>query len=429
MNTKIIAIILLLVAGIGVTLFSVTSDVSTKNEYEGYVEKAQINADNDIPYVAATNFKKAFAIETPSEEIFLTYLEQMKKLGEDYELIALEEYLQMYPMSSNAYLLNLQRLYEQESYVKVVELALEAKEKEIATQEIKDYYTNAYYKYKYLRVGFEEAQSFIGNYALVKLGGLYGYLTGEGDYLIAPMYKDASIFLGSTAAVDDGNGYYMINAYGFKVAITSGPLDYMSCILNNKILAGKDGKFGYLSSDLVVPEAFAYDNATNFKNNVAAVCQNGKWALISSDNTNITDFIFEDVIRDEYNTCINNGVIFAKSDGAYYMYDATGKKISELAFEDACAFVGAQPAAVKIDGKWGFVNAKGEIVIEAKYENAGSYCCNLAPVCENGLWKYVDNEGVVRIEGDFAEAKPFSANGVAAIKEGEIWNYIKLVTF
>lgn len=429
MKTKIIAIVLFAAAGLIAAVFSISSTISVNNEYKQYITKATVNAEKDIPYVAATSYKKAFDVKAPSEETFLLYMEEMKKLGEDYYLIALEDYLIRFPMSSNAYELNLKRLFEEENYVAVVELALEAREKEIATETIKKYYTDAYYKYNYVRVGFNEATTFLGDYALVKQGDLYGYLDYEGDFLIVPYYKDASIFLGANAAVDDGAGYHMINSLGFKVAVTSEPVDYMSVILNDNILIGKDKKYGYIKADMNVPETLPYDAATNFKNQVAAVCQNGKWAILGADGKNVTDFIFDDVIRDEYNTCINNNVIFAKTEGKYYMYNAEGKRISDTAFDDACLFVGTQPAAVKIADKWGFVDVEGNIVIEAKYDNAKSFNCSLAPVCIEGVWDYIDSTETVRIEGDFEDAKPFASNGIAAIKEGEVWNYIKLATF
>lgn len=429
MKTKMIAIALFAAAGLIAIIMSVSSTISVNNEYKQYINKATVNAEKDIPYIAAISYKKAFDVKDPTEETFLLYMEEMKKLGEDYYLIALEDYLIRFPMSSNAYELNLQRLYEEENYVAVVDLALEAREKEIASETIKNYYIDAYYKYNYVKVGFNEATTFLGDYALVKQGELYGYLDYEGDFLILPNYKDASIFFGSNAAVDDGNGYHMINSLGFKVAVTSEPVDYMSVILNDNILISKDKKYGYIKADMNVPETLPYDAATNFKNQVAAVCQDGKWAIIGVDEKNITDFVFDDVIRDEYNTCINNNIIFAKSEGKYYMYNAEGKKISDNAFDDACLFYGTQPAAVKIGDKWGFVDSNGEIVIDAKYDAAMSFNCSLAPVCVDGVWDYIDSTETVRIEGDFEGAKPFASNGIAAIKEGEVWNYIKLVTF
>lgn len=429
MKTKLIVIILFLAVGLGTAVFNISSVVSENNEYNRYIAQATANAEKDIPYVAVSNYMQAFAVKEPSEETYLMYMEEMKKLGEDYYLTALEDYLVRFPMSSNAYELNIKRLFEDESYNAVVDMALEAREKGVATETIRDYYVDSYYKYTYLRVGFSEATTFIGDYALVKQGELYGYLSSAGDFLIAPCFKEAGIFLGATSAANDGTGYHMINALGFKIAITSEPVDYLSFLMNDNVLAGKDGKYAYLKTDLIVPETFPYDDATNFKNQVAAVCQDGKWALISPDGKNITDFIFEDVIRDEYNTCISNGIIFAKSDGKYYMYNSNGKKISDEGFDDAYPFVGSQPAAVKIGDKWGFADSEGKIVIEAKYEDAKSFNCSLAPVCTDGVWDYIDSSETVRLECDFEDAKPFAANGIAAIKEGEAWNYIKLITY
>ena len=44
------------------------------------------------------------------------------------------------------------------------------------------------------------------------------------------------------------------------------------------------------------------------------------------------------------------------------------------------------------NGKWGFVNTAGEVVLEPKYENARSFSNGLAAVCEDGKWGFVDKE-------------------------------------
>lgn len=64
----------------------------------------------------------------------------------------------------------------------------------------------------------------------------------------------------------------------------------------------------------------------------------------------ITDYVYEDILLDEYETCIDNGVIFAKTGGKYYMTDKTGSQISSQGFDNAYPFAGTEPAAVCIGG-------------------------------------------------------------------------------
>ena len=282
--------------------------------------------------------------------------------------------------------------------------------------------------YKYIKTGLDDAASFLGDYALVKKNGLYGYITSGGTFLISPRFQEAKQFMGSSAAVFDGTEWYMINTGGYKIARPTEKIEELSFLSNGKMLYKRNGKYGYTDSTFALGET-VYDDATNFKNNIGAVKKGDKWALIDSSEKQITEYIFDDIILDEYKTCINNGVVFAKIDGMYYMYDKEGKRISDNGFDNAYPFVSAEPAAICIDGKWGFADSSGNVVIEPSYSNAKSFSNGLAPVSKDGMWGYINSSGETRIEMIFTDCLPFSNLGVAAVKENDVWNYIKLLAY
>ena len=153
----------------------------------------------------------------------------------------------------------------------------------------------------------------------------------------------------------------------------------------------------------------------------------GKWALIDSDLNQISDFIFDDIILDEYETCVGNSAIFAQKGGKYYLYSTSGKQLTLEGYDDAYPFVSTYYAAVKKDDKWGFISSDGTEVLDFIYDDAKSFSANgLAPVNEAGEWKYIALNGDVMVTGLFEDCKPFAANGVAAVKEDGVWNYIML---
>ncbi len=429
MKIKSISIIALVLAGVLVTVMVLGSSASKTKEYNGYVAAARANAENLVPYTSVMNYRKAFQVKCEDEAIYKEYMEQAKLLGESFYESAVLDYVIYFPESATAYDELCSYYYKTESYKKVIETALKAHELEIATENVRDLYLECYYMYNYIRTEIEEATTFLGNYALVKQGGVYGYITTSGRNLIKPVYESANAFLGDSTAVNDGTEWYMINTGGYKIARPSQKVDYMSFVSNGKILVGKGGKFDYTDPSFKMPETFRYEKASNFKNGIAAVKKDGKWALLNSDMEFKTNFIFEDILLDEYNTCISNNVIFAKTGGKYFMYNPEGKKITEQGFDNAYPFVTNEPAAVCIDNKWGFVDATGKMVIEPKYKEAKSFCCSLAPVTEDGVWGYISSDGTYRIKPTFVDCMPFSANGIAAIKEGEMWSYIKLISF
>ena len=107
------------------------------------------------------------------------------------------------------------------------------------------------------------------------------------------------------------------------------------------------------------------------------------------------------------------------------MADETGGLIGEGGYEDAVPFVSEEPAAVKVNGKWGFADLDGQMVIDPQYENAGAFNGGLAPVQTGGSWGYITQENSLVIPAEFTEAKSFY-KGIAPVKKGDRWSMIQL---
>lgn len=81
-------------------------------------------------------------------------------------------------------------------------------------------------------------------------------------------------------------------------------------------------------------------------------------------------------------------------------------------------------AKVFVDGKAGFINSKGEIVVKPQFKDAGRFRESLAPVeFENGKWGYINRRGEVVIKPDFDWALMFRENR-ALVQIGKKWGYI-----
>ena len=67
-----------------------------------------------------------------------------------------------------------------------------------------------------------------------------------------------------------------------------------------------------------------------------------------------------------------------------------------------------------MNGKFGFINNKGEIAIPASFDNAYGFSEGLAPVKSNGKWGYINRSGEFVIQPKYDGAEGF-INGVAQI--------------
>ena len=81
-----------------------------------------------------------------------------------------------------------------------------------------------------------------------------------------------------------------------------------------------------------------------------------------------------------------------------YFTDSKGNIIIDKQFDGVSSFSNGL-AKVKQNGKWGFVNTKGEIVIPCVYDDGDVYSFSegLAKVKQNGKWMIIDSNGQVII--------------------------------
>ena len=80
-------------------------------------------------------------------------------------------------------------------------------------------------------------------------------------------------------------------------------------------------------------------------------------------------------------------------------------------------------AAVKVRGKWGYINPESEIVIKLQFDEAWSFSEGLASVKIEDKYGYIDKLGEVVIKPQFGLTKPF-CEGLAAVAIGHKRGYI-----
>lgn len=97
-----------------------------------------------------------------------------------------------------------------------------------------------------------------------------------------------------------------------------------------------------------------------------------------------------------------------------YGYKANGIWIIDPEYDRAEAFSESM-AVVRKDGKYGYIDVSGRLVIPVKYQDAGSFSAGLAPVCLYGKYGYVDKSGEMVVPFKYSYAFPFS-EGLAAVE-------------
>ena len=140
----------------------------------------------------------------------------------------------------------------------------------------------------------------------------------------------------------------------------------------------------------------------------------------------MTEYIYTDVKRDPHNFCSRYGLLWVNEGKGYYLLDEKLKPLGDTLYEDVRCFYEEGAAAVYQNGKWGFADRQGQLVISYTFDDADSYQIGYAPVRQGGLWGYVAEDGNVLIEYAFDEALGFNGNGTAPVKREGSWELIKL---
>ena len=100
-----------------------------------------------------------------------------------------------------------------------------------------------------------------------------------------------------------------------------------------------------------------------------------------------------------------------------------GELVIEARYDDAGPFSQGL-AAVNIDGKWGYIDLNGNMVIDPVYKSAWAFHEGYARVLPfDGPDQFIDRQGTAMPAENWAAADDFS-NGMARVKVGNSYGYI-----
>ena len=80
--------------------------------------------------------------------------------------------------------------------------------------------------------------------------------------------------------------------------------------------------------------------------------------------------------------------------------------------------------AVRIDGKWGFMDTAGNVIVAPQYEGADSFSGNVAPVKSGGLWGFIDKTGAEKIAPQYEEVRISGDQSEISVKKDGKWGMI-----
>ena len=238
---------------------------------------------------------------------------------------------------------------------------------------------------------------------------------GGGISFSADGYEEFGFLEDGLRPVKKNGQYFYIDKDQYKRMVPDEEASYLGAFSNGYAVACFSDGYGYINkSGKIVKRGYKY--AGGFARGIAPVQdQSGQWYVINTSFSRVVEDSFDEIKISDLGYCTENGMFFAKKGDTYTLYNNTGEKIAE-GFEDVKLFVSNEPAAIKQNGKWGFVNTSGKIVIEPKYDNANSFNVGYAPICDGNKWGAIDIDCNVLIEPEFESMRSFSKGGYSLVK-------------
>jgi hypothetical protein len=212
---------------------------------------------------------------------------------------------------------------------------------------------------------FEEARDFQENgLAIVESMGLFGIINSDGYFIVKPKYESIQAFSEGRAAVIDDRGFNVIDESGKEV--TSKPYSFISSYKEGRAVAANTNEagkylYGYLNrwGKEVIP--LTYESAADF---------------------------------------INGKALVKHQDGSYDLIDLTGRTLVEFPYPFVDNYGdGLLAFKEKEDGKWGYIDEKGNVVIKPQFSGTMPFEAGFAIV--NMSENYVDHYGLIDRQGIF----------------------------
>jgi len=257
-----------------------------------------------------------------------------------------------------------------------------------------------------------------GAYAVFSKNGLYGIVRSDGYISLSAGYEKLGVFSADSGTFPAlcNDVWCWLDGNEFRKLLAPEGTQEAGCFGNALAPVCVNGKWFYCSTDGTL-SMLSFDFAGSFSNGVAAVMKDGKWALIYEKLRSITAYEFDMIKTDSNGSCSEYGTCVVKKEDLFYLCSLSGSILSEGYEDIALPAAESSYIAFKSNGKWGYIDVSGRIVIENRFENAKSFSMGYAPVFGDGLWYYIREDGKPANENRYEEAGCFSCEGRSVVRK------------
>ena len=293
------------------------------------------------------------------------------------------------------------------------------------SEELVILYEENRYTYELNRTVYDNVTAIFDSTIQVQIDGLWGIARSDGVIMIPCEYDEISTFSADRAVVRKNDEVYAVDTDNNRIAVIHEDVDEFGNLAGNRLPLFINGSWIRATGELI-PGAVEFERLGMYSGGYTSAKENGKWGVIDSAAKWLIPAEFDEIIQDELGRCYAQGAVFARKHDVVYLF--SGGRLTEETYDDARPFSGEGYAAVCRNGKWGYIDEHGTVVIDFLFDDALSFGQHLAAVKNGDLWGYINKQGHIVIEPGFLEAKSF-ADGSAPVYSQRGWQFITLIEY
>lgn len=390
------------------------------NNVQNLTEEGRSYQERGLYQKAIESYNDAI-VQRPSRDLFHSlvqacesyYQEEPTNAVKNTLLSAYQSATAAYPDEVSYWERSAQIYLTEKEFSQAVETLRQAQRAGVSSDTLSSLWIQAYYSVKKRYQKYENITMLENeNNYTVETANLYGVVDSSGNDVVAIEYQYTSpvgedgVVLCST---QEGE-VQLFDADGVMIGRSPGTVEQAHAYNENLIPVRLQGREDWCYLDSNGQEVLGgYQQAGCFQEGTAAVQLNtGAWCLISADGTQVSDITWEEIRLDPVGRWLQGDVMLVKTEGSWKIADSTGKPVEGFSCENIDICVQGEAIAFCQDGKWGFVQRDGTILLPPAYESAHSFSGGVASVCTDGRWDFIDTQGNVVIDGNFAGAGYFS---------------------
>lgn len=259
----------------------------------------------------------------------------------------------------------------------------------------------------------------------VLISGQWGYINVTGQLKIEPQFQIAGDFSEGFAPVRYNWRWAYTDATG-ELSIDGNGIFQQARPFSQGIGAVQiDGRIGFIDTEgnfLINP---AYRAAGTFNNKRCFVrsLDYRRYHYIDEKGNELPMPAGIDSFNEISEGDFSNERALIRFDGKYGFIDTEGNLVIQNIYTEARPF-SENLAAVQIAERWGFVDKNGEIAISPQFIWVGSFNNGLAPARINSnLYGFINKKAEMVISEQFEEVRNFSEDR-AAVKLDDKWGFI-----